>query len=279
MSSQPASTATDSFGLPAELRFSGVVAASWRLYRAHFRALISLYVAIFLPLAFLRVGIQMLLRLTASAMAAQVILTLTSIVLVALAGSFALHCATVILADGISGRVTSSGASAGSLRGQFRDLVSAGLLVGMLSIAALLLPFGPLGSMVVVPMLLGPPVLAHILAVEGKSFPEAVVRARMLLGGNWGRTLITLLNIAFVLGILQLVLLSFSVALLAGVGGLALVLLTFLQTLIAAIALPYLAAAALVSYLDLRVRNEDLNWAGLAAERSSALGRISVSPQ
>ncbi len=210
------------------------------------------------------------MRLTTSAVAAQVILTLTSIVLVALAGSFALHCATVILADGVSGRATSPGAAARSLRGQFRDLVSAGLLVGMLSIAALFLPFGPLGSMVLVPMLLGPPVLAHVLAVEAKSFPEAVARARMLLGGNWGRVLITLLNIAFVLGILQLVLLSFSVALLAEAGGLAVLLLTFIQTLIAAIALPYLASAAFVTYLDLRVRNEDLDWAGLAAERAIA---------
>lgn len=270
MRSEPASTGTDAFGLPAELRFSGVVTASWRLYRTHFGALIRLYLAIFLPLAFLRVGIQVLLRLTTSALAAQVILTLTSIVLVALAGSFALHCATVILADGVSGRAISAGAAAGSLRGRSRDLVSAGLLVGMLSIAALFLPFGPLGSMVIVPMLLGPPVLAHVIAGEGKSFPEAVARARMLLKGNWGRVLVTLLNVAFVLGILQLVLLSLSVALLAGAGGLALLLLTLIQTLIAAIALPYLAATAFVAYLDLRVRNEDLDWAGLAAERAGA---------
>jgi len=270
MRSEPASTGVEAFGLPAELRFSGVVAASWRLYRSHLRALIRLYIAIFLPLAFVRVGIQVLLRLTASTLAAQVILTLSSIVLVAFAGSFALHCATVILADGVSGRAISAGTAAGSLRGRSGDLVSAGLLVGMLSIAALFLPFGPLGSMVVVPMLLGPPVLAHVIAGEAKSFPEAVVRSRMLLKGNWGRVLFTLLNVAFAPGILQLVVLSVSVAMLADAGGLALLVLTLIQTLIAAIALPYLAATAFVAYLDLRVRNEGLDWAGLAAERAVA---------
>nr|MBA3349038.1 hypothetical protein [Actinomycetota bacterium] len=221
MRSGPISTGTDPFGLPAELRFAGIVTASWRLYRAHLPALIRLYFAIFLPLAFVRVVIQVLLRLTASALAAQVILTLASIVLVALAGSFALHCATVILADAVGKRATSPTSAARSLRGQLRDLASAGLLVSMLSIAALFLPFGPLGSIVIVPMILGPPILAHIIVVEAKSLPEAVVRARMLLGGNWGRVLVTLLNLAFVLGILQLVLLSFSVALLAGTGGFA----------------------------------------------------------
>ncbi|MBA2272708.1 MAG: hypothetical protein H0W21_02225 [Actinobacteria bacterium] len=271
MRSEPAPTGMDAYGLPAELRFSGIVAASWRLYRSHFGALLRLYLAIFLPLAFLRVGIQVLLSVTASALAAQVVLTLSSMALVALAGSFALQCATVILADGVSGRSTSPGAAARSLRNQVRDLVSAGLLVGMLSIAALFLPFGPLGSMVIVPMLLGPPILAHVIAVEVKSFPEAVARARMLLGGNWGRGLVTLLNVAFVLGILQLVLLSFSVALLADAGGLALLVLTFIQTLIAALALPYLAATTFVTYLDLRVRNEDLAWEGLAAERARAV--------
>ncbi|MDQ3751826.1 MAG: hypothetical protein M3333_02910 [Actinomycetota bacterium] len=270
MGSEPAPAGTDAFGLPAELRFSGVVAVSWRLYRSHGPALFRLYVAIFLPLAIVRVGIQVLLSATTSAVAAQVILTLTSVVLVALAGSFALHCATVILADGVSGRGTSPRAAARSLRGRLKDLMSAGLLVGMLSIVALFLPFGPLGSVVIVPMLLGPPILAHVIAVEARSFPEAFARARMLLGGNWGRVLVTLLNIAFVLGILQLVLLSSAVALLAGAGGLALLLLTLFQTLIAALALPYLAAAAFVTYLDLRVRNEDLGWAGLAAERTAS---------
>ncbi|MBA3349658.1 MAG: hypothetical protein H0T12_03785, partial [Actinobacteria bacterium] len=42
------------------------------------------------------------------------------------------------------------------------------------------------------------------------------------------------------------------------------------QTLIAALALPYLATAAFVVYLDLRVRTEDLGWERFAAERSPA---------
>lgn len=268
MPSRQASTGTGTYGLPAELRFGGVVAASWRLYLGHASALIRLYLAIFFPLASIRVGVQVMLALTTSAIAAQVVLTLTSIVLVALAGSFGLHCATAVLADGVAGRATSPSAAARSLRPQSKDLVSAGLLVSMLSIAALFLPFGPLGSIVIVPMLLGPPILAHVIVVETKPFPEAVARARVLLGGHWGRALITLLNVAFILGILQLVLLSLSAAALAGAGGIGLVVLTLIQTLIAALALPYLAAAGFVLYLDLRVRNEDLGWARLAAERT-----------
>lgn len=271
MPSRPASTGTGAYGLPAELRFGGVAAAAWRLYRGRASSLIRLYLAIFLPLASVRAGIQVLLALTTTAVAAQVVLTLTSIVLVALAGSFGLQCSAAILADAVAGRDTPPGAAARSLRPQSKDLLSAGLLVAMLSIAALFLPFGPLGSIVIVPMLLGPPVLAHVIVVEARSFPEAAARSRMLLGGNWGRVLITLLNVAFILGILQLVLLSLSAAALAGsAGGIGLVVLTLIQTLIAALALPYLSAAAFVAYLDLRVRNEDLGWDHLAAERSGA---------
>jgi hypothetical protein len=263
-------TGTSAYGLPAELRFKGVVSASWRLYKGHALKLIRLYLAIFLALAAVRAGIQVLLAATTSAIAAQVVLTLSSITLVALAGSFGLHCSTVMLADGVTGEGTSPGRAARSLRTQYRDLVSAGFLVAMFSIAALFLPFGPLGSVVIVPLLLGPPVLAHVIVVEGKSFPEAVARSRMLLGGNWGRVLITLLNIAFILGILQLVLLSLSAAALAGAGGIGLVALTLIQTLIAALVLPYLSAAAFVTYLDLRVRNEDLTLPTLVSERTAA---------
>ncbi|MBA3430563.1 MAG: hypothetical protein H0U16_03660 [Actinobacteria bacterium] len=262
----------DQLGVPAPLRFSQSAQAAWRLYRGHFGALVAIYGTVFVAVGLLRtLGYTLFDAAGFSATATLAVVSLALTVLVAIGGSLCVAATSVIAADGVTGRGVTPGDAVRELRPKWRDLASAGLVTSMLSVLAIFLPFGVFGSIVVMPMLFGPPVLIHVIGLEGRNFGEAWNHAKTLLSGQMGRLLIYLLNVALGLGLLQLVLLSvtFPVASLL-TGGLGLIAQSLVQALIAAVTLPLLGTMSFVCYLDVRARKEEFSLDDLRAERAAA---------
>jgi hypothetical protein len=262
----------DRLGIPAPLTFTKSARASWQLYRGHFRTIVPFYIAVFTVVGLVRtLGFSLFDAVGLSASATVAVVSLALTVVVAVAGSAAVAVVSVVFADGVTARRTGAGSATGRLRPRWRDVVSAGLVTSMLSVLAIFLPFGTLGSIVIMPMLFGPPILVHTISLEGLGFSEAWSRARSLYSGQMGRLVIYMLNVALGLGLLQIILLTFAFSATLGLTGqLGIVVRALMQALIAGLSLPFLGAMAFVCYLDLRARRENFGLDELRAERATA---------
>ena len=85
------------------------------------------------------------------------------------------------------------------------DLFALSLIAAMFSIAGVL--FLRAYGFLILHMFYGPPVAMQVAVLEGRSFSEATRRARTLLRGNW-RLILYMLNVALLIGILNLILLG-----------------------------------------------------------------------
>lgn len=85
------------------------------------------------------------------------------------------------------------------------DLFALSLIAAMFSVAGVL--FLRAYGILILHMFYGPPVAMQVAVLEGRSFSEATKRARSLLRGNW-RLILYMLNVALLIGILNLVLLG-----------------------------------------------------------------------
>ncbi|MDQ3982039.1 MAG: hypothetical protein M3271_05095, partial [Actinomycetota bacterium] len=177
----------------------------------------------------------------------------------------------------LCGRAGTSGEAWRRLRPRFADVVVAALYVSM-PLVLLLFLFGPsleiLLEVMILPALLGPPVLVHVIAWERTAFRDAATRAKNLLAGQWGRVLSALLLLTVGAALAQILLVTLIAQLLpwdapdeAFEYALALV----LEVATTGMVWLFASAAATAAYLDLRARFEDLDRDGLTAEAAPAV--------
>ena len=170
---------------------------------------------------------------------------------VAIAGAFAIAYVSILWADVIADRPTPKGSAAATLRVHAKELVTAGLLAVVIGFPLeFLLPY-------VTFVLLGPPIVAHVIALEYRPFSEAIRRTGELLTGQWARVLLA------ILGFVVIVLVVFYTFVIYGLP----------------LIVPFYSAGMLVLFLDVRARAEDLDYERFVAERELAMGeRASGGP-
>lgn len=136
---------------------------------------------------------------------------LVQIAIPAFAGTLALIAATMVLDE--------SATEAGTWFSRFRNprlgvALRSALLAAVVASVLLLVPYlGLLLSFLLMPLVLGPPIVGQVVAIEGLSLRGSLARARDLTEGIRGRTIVYLLNIGVGLGILSVLLVGGSMAL------------------------------------------------------------------
>jgi len=160
----------------------------------------------------------------------------------------------------------------GELRPLRASLLGAALYSMLLGGFAHLVPF--LG--LILPLvLLGPPALAQVVAVEERPLAEARPRARALLAGQTLRTFTYLLPLVLVLRLLEGILYSAALGVASGAGwsGGALAMLQGAASaaFMGLVMVPFLTALMAALYFDLRTRAGDLDEDALDAARRAAV--------
>jgi hypothetical protein len=265
---------SSSYGLPARLKFSGLLKASGALYRHNF---VSLLLA-FLPLggAFVIV-IAPLLTLpdeqivfgseTPTSVLVVVSLALTVVPLVI--GAIVVAATSILLTDRIVGKRLGVRAAFKAVRNHLGSVAAAGLAATVVSVLLrMLLP--PL-AFFIQPLLYGPAILVQVIALEGSDLRPALTRAGDLLRKEALRIFMYLFAISLAVSVLNVLLPAVSTIGLHDTSALSFVALgSLVQIVVAILMLPFVAAAMLVAYLDLRASKEDLTLEELATERSAA---------
>ena len=246
--------------------FLGVVGAATRLYRRNIGRLLWPYVVFTLSLAAVAAVAQAFLdRPGRPGLLAGMVLFLYLLLLVL--GASALASVTaVVMTDDLVGKSTKGWDAGGRLKRVGMPLAIAAIYSAMIIAVAIAVPM--LGQWLFFPLFLGPPILAQVIAIEGRPTPQALSRSRFLLAGNGGRLLGYLVSICFgwslarylVYGLLVIPL-AFLERTMERVAG------NVVNGVVLGLLLPWLAAATLVCYLDLRVRKDDLDLAALGRER------------
>lgn len=256
---------------PAPVRIDGYFAWTWRLFRASFLRLGSVFVAglVLTSLAYYYftvflvdvLEVRATINARALAFAAEVTLsTVTGSALVAIA-------ATVFLRR-LSGHDTGADAGWRRLKPRFGHVVVSALYVAM-PLLLLVVFLRLITQLVLVPALLGPPVLVHAIVWEHLDFRGAATRAKNLLSGHWGRVAAALLVLALGAVLVQIAVLTVVSVVLPDLNDAGLVGSLWTSIVAGMSTAPvwlFTAAAGTVAYLDLRARFEDLDHAGLVAE-------------
>lgn len=195
--------------VPARYGFGAFVRAGWQVFRRDTQRLIGIFCVLHVVAAL----IPFVFFFEVSNEAALPLIFLTRVVIPVVVGSIA-----VAIGGRILGRADDAAATAptpdaiagdqelpGPARTRALDLFALSLIAAMFSIAGVL--FLRAYGFLILHMFYGPPVAMQVAVLEGRSFNEATRRARALLRGNW-RLILYLLNLAVLVGILNLVLLG-----------------------------------------------------------------------
>lgn len=262
---------------PAPVRIDGYFAWTWRLFRACFWRLVTVFVAAVVVASLVHLGIVLLMlevletgrtvQTLAVSFAAQVSLS-------AVAGTLAAAVAAPVFLDEVAGRRTGADSGWARLRPNLGYVVVSALYVAM-PLLMLVLFLGQFIQVLLLPAVLGPPVLVHAIVWEGRDFRDGATRAKNLLAGSWGRVVSALLVLAIGPALLQIVTLTAFGELLPGLDGDQLADSVWATLAIAVTTAPvwlFTTAAGTVAYLDLRARFEELDGADLAAEAEAARG-------
>jgi hypothetical protein len=257
--------------LPTPLAFTGMAYAAWRLLLSRSRTLVGLYLLLFVPyllVATTAVGVVFDIdRDQALAAAVAVFLPVLAFVLL---GSLGVVTSAVILADEVAGRSTTIRAALETLRPMRRELLAGALAAALISM--MLLFVAPLW-LIIAPLLLGPPLVGHVIALEHKTLGDAWVRTKMLLATHWLRIGLYLISFVFAVALVQVPVLVGAEVLLDPLGNDDLhLMLRALATGVAwGLTFPYLAAAGCAAYFDLRARAEGFGPEELRAERAATV--------
>ncbi|HEV2754633.1 MAG TPA: hypothetical protein VG318_02500 [Actinomycetota bacterium] len=256
---------------PAPLRIGGYVRWTWRLFRSTFVRLVFVFVG---GVALLRL-LQFLVGVAVGGVAADddsvgaaAFLLAATVVIAPVVGSILVAIATPVFAGELGGLRVGSSTGWRNVRARLGAVAVGGLYVAI-PVLALLLFFGGIVRIVVLPAVLGPPILVHAIAWERKDFRDAMTRTMNLLSGQWGRVLSALLLLALGAALLQLVVRGVAALPQAGADfDRAEVFLPALlvEVVTSGVVWLFTAAAATVAYFDLRARFEELDRAGLATE-------------
>lgn len=242
-------------GIPGTVSFLGMIQKSFALYpRARLVPVVGFFLANIISAAFFIAGV-LLVEDDLSGAQIPVALVVLSVLPVVL-GSMAVAASASAFEDAVIGEKPTWGRAFSHAASRWRELLTAGLLVSMISLFTSFLPLGPALAYAV----LGPPILVHVIMLERATFQEAFPRSRELLAGQWGRATIYLAGWATLLWVIEsTVAFGISEALDSmSDDGLAVFLAAF-SAVTRSFWLPLLAGAMFVMYLDLRVRLEQLD--------------------
>ena len=224
-------------GVPGPLSFLQLVATASRLYARKPLHLIGAFLLVY--------GAGYGLGWAASTLddTAGIVAALAIRTFISVAAAFATTYVTIILADVVVGRHTTRGSVSAILRVHAKELVAAGLFAVVIAFPLeFVLPYISFA-------IVGPPLVAQVIALEYRSFGESVRRSRELLRGQSGRFLLVLL------GFVLIVLVIFYLLVIYG--------LPFI--------VPFYTAGMLALYLDVRARAEDLDLETFTTERGLAM--------
>jgi hypothetical protein len=225
-------------GVPGPLTFLGLIATAARLFWK--RPLPSI-VAFFLVYG---IGFGLGFAVSPLDDTAAVVAAFGVRIVVSIAAAFATAYVSIVWADVVADRVTPKGSAGATLRVHAKELVTAGLLAVVIAFPLeFLLPYVSFA-------LVGPPIVAHVIALEYRPFADALRRTGELLAGQWARVALAVLGFVFI------VLLVFYTFVIYG--------LPFI--------VPFYSAGMLALYLDVRARAEELGFESFVAERELAMG-------
>lgn len=259
---------------PAPVRIDGYFAWSWRLFRACFWRLATVFVGGVAAAALLHLGIVVFMREvleTGRTVQALAVTFATLVTLSAVAGTLLAAVAAPVFVEHLSGRRIGADAGWRRMRPNLGYVVVAGLYVAM-PLLMLVLFLGPIIQVLLLPAALGPPVLVHAIAWERRDFRDAATRAKNLLAGHWGRVISALLVLAIGPALVQIVTLTLLGELLPGLDGAQLADSLWATLAVAVTTAPvwlFTTAAGTVAYLDLRSRFEELDHEALVAEATA----------
>jgi hypothetical protein len=250
------------------VRIRGLLGRAWGLYRGSWTRIALPALALSLPLFLIPVIAYVSWGRGSSpgALWAGVFFARGS--LFQLVGSLLVTAGAVVMTDRLRGRDTRISQAAARLQPQRSAVMIAALYSVMLALAGNLLR---VFALVVPVLLLGPPILAQVVALENKAAAAAVPRARTLLKGHLLRVLGSLFPLVLGVRVLELGLYFAVFATLDGAGvnqfaALALIEGALRGVVSGLVILPFAAALSLASYLDLRARAERFDLETLAAE-------------
>jgi hypothetical protein len=243
--------------------------AAFVLYRRRFTTLAGLYLALFVPLLLVAATlIGVIFDIDSDQeLAAALAIFLPSLAIVLL-GSLGVVTTGVILADDIAGFRVGMREALESLRPQGRELFAAALVSALISIVLQFIP--PIG-LVVIPLLLGPPIVGHMIALQRMTLRAAWARSKELFAGEWVRIALYLISFVFAVALVQVPVIWGAEAVFDSVesNDLHYMLRALTVGAVAAVTFPYLAACGLLAYLDLRARAEQLGPTEFTAERAA----------
>jgi hypothetical protein len=249
------------------LRLRGLFQTAWGFYRGSFARMAPPSLALTVPLFLVPLIAFTLWREGSSdALWAGVFFARESIF--QFVGSVMVGLGAVIMTDGLRERRTTVAEARVRVRPQRSSLTVVALYSVMLGLAGQLVPMFAL----VLPLLvLGPPILVHVVMLENKTVQEAVSRTRALLKGQALRLLGSLFPLILIMRFLELVVYFAVFGLLDALGVEQDAALRILQgvltgTLFGLVILPFTASLSLAAYLDLRARAERFDLETLEAE-------------
>jgi hypothetical protein len=280
---EPTDEQTGTF--PAPIRIDGYFAWTWRLFRACFLRLIAVFLggAAAAGLLYISLVLVMVYGFEAAAsVEALAVAFAAQVLLSTVAGSMVAAIAAPVFVEQVTGTRVGGDAGWRRVRPRFGHVVVSALYTAM-PLLVLVLFLGQITHFVMLPALLGPPIVVQAIVWEQLEFREAATRAKNLLAGGWGRVLSALLALALGPALVQILVLPLVGELLPDASDTNLAGSLWATALIAVTSAPvwlFTAAAGTVAYLDLRARFEDLDDAGLAseAERLSEAPREAPSP-
>lgn len=260
---------------PAPVRIDGYFAWTSRLFRAGFLSLATVFVAgvAIAALAHLGIVLFMLEVLhTGRTVQALAVSFAAQVTLSTIAGTLLAAIAAPVFLDHLSERRTGADAGWKRLRPNLGFVVVAALYVAM-PLLMLVLFLGQFIQVLLLPAVIGPPVLVQAIVWEGRDFRDAATRAKNLLAGSGLRVASAMLVLSIGPALVQIVALTVLGELLPGLDGNQLSDSLWATLAIAVTTAPvwmFTAAAGTVAYLDLRARFEELDHPALVAEAVGA---------
>lgn len=260
---------------PAPVRIDGYFAWTSRLFRACFGRLVTVFVAGVAIAALLHLGIVLFMLEvldTGRTVQALAVSFAAQVTLSAVAGTLLVAIAAPVYIEHVSGRRAGADSGWKRLRPGLGYVVVAALYVAM-PLLMLVLFLGQFIQILVLPAVIGPPILVQAIVWEGRDFRDGATRAKNLIAGHWGRVTSAMLVLALGPALFQIVALTVLGGLLPGLDGSQLSDSLWATLAIAATTAPvwmFTAAAGTVAYLDLRARFEELDHSALVAEAETA---------
>ncbi len=256
---------------PAPLRIDGYFAWTWRLFRATFPRLVTVFLGGVLAAAMVDYG---LFRFMVGVLDVRPTIEMRAltfaveVMLLTVAGTLLAGVAAPVFLAQLGGRRTGGDTGWRRMRPMFGHVVVSALYLAM-PLLLLVLFLGGLTRILLVPAVLGPPVLVHAIVWEHLAFRDAALRAKNLLSGHWGRVVSALLVLTVGAALVQIVVLIVLSLSIPGLRDESFVGSPWATMIAAAVTAPvwlFTSAAGTVAYADLRARADELDPETLRSE-------------